>query len=142
MAAAKRALDLSKAFQTRFVAARVYVALGETAMANTLATGLASELQIEAQAYAKLIEGEAALHGGDARGAVKIFTDANILLDTWIGRFDLGRAYLEMGAFTQADSEFDRCIQHRGEALALFLDLPTYSYFPPYTSIRDGRGKG
>src|SRR5207253_11145838 len=82
MAAAKRALDLSKAFQARFVAARVYVALGETAMAKSLAAGLASELQIEAQAYAKVIEGEAALQGGDARGAVKIFTDANILLDT------------------------------------------------------------
>ena len=33
---------------------------------------------------------------------------------------------------TQADSEFDRCIQRRGEALALFLDEePTYAFFPP-----------
>jgi serine/threonine protein kinase len=40
--------------------------------------------------------------------------------------------YLEAGAFTQADSEFDRCIKRRGEALALFLDEePTYRYFPP-----------
>ncbi len=32
----------------------------------------------------------------------------------------------------QADSEFDRCIQRRGEALALFLDEePTYAFFPP-----------
>ena len=53
------------------------------------------------------------------------------LLDTWIGRFDLGRAYLEIGAFTEADSEFDRCIARRGETLALFLDeVPTYGYFP------------
>jgi hypothetical protein len=49
-----------------------------------------------------------------------------------MGHFDLGRAYLEAGAFTQADSEFDRCITRRGEALALFLDEePTYGYFPP-----------
>ena len=35
-------------------------------------------------------------------------------------------------AFTQADSEFDRCIKRRGEALSLFLDEePTYGYFPP-----------
>jgi len=131
LAAAKRALELSHAFQTRFVAAQVYVALGEAAKARELAAGLSSELEIEPQAYAKLIEGEAALKTGDGRGAVQLFTEANNLLDTWIGRFDLGRAYLEIGAFPEADSEFDRCIKRRGEALALFLDLPTYGYFPP-----------
>jgi TolA-binding protein len=52
-------------------------------------------------------------------------------LDTWIGRFGLGKAYLEAGAFTEADSEFDRCIKRKGEALSLFLDeSPTSSYFP------------
>src|SRR5262249_578730 len=52
-------------------------------------------------------------------------------LDTWIGRFDLGRAFLEAEAYTEADSEFDRCIRRRGEALALFLDeSPTYGFFP------------
>ena len=49
-----------------------------------------------------------------------------------MGHFDLGRAYLEAGAFTQADSEFDRCIKRRGEAQSLFLDEePTYGYLPP-----------
>ena len=34
--------------------------------------------------------------------------------------------------FAQADSEFDRCIKRRGEALALFIDEePTYGYLPP-----------
>ena len=66
-----------------------------------------------------------------AREAIKPLTEANALLDTWIGRFELGRAYFEAGAFTQADSEFDRCIQRRGEALSLFLDEdPTYGYLP------------
>ena len=72
-------------------------------------------------------------------------TEANALLDTWIGHFDLGRAYLEAGAFTQADSEFDRCIRRRGEALALFLDEePTFGYFPPVYyyqgRVREGLG--
>jgi hypothetical protein len=107
------------------------VALDDFAKARELAGSLSSELQIEPQAYAKLIEGEIALKGRDARGAVKLITEANNLLDTWVGRFNLGRAYLEMEAFTEADSEFDRCIKRRGEALALFLDLPTYGYFPP-----------
>ena len=69
---------------------------------------------------------------GDARQAIKTLTEANALLDTWIGHFELGRAYLAADAFTQADSEFDRCLQRRGEALALFLDEePTYGFFPP-----------
>ena len=131
LAAAKRAVELSKSFQARYVAAQVYVAFGEIAKARELAAGLASELQIEPQTYAKLIEGEAALKSGDSRGAVKLFSDANNLLDTWIGRFDLGRADLEIGAFAEADSEFDRCIKRRGEALGLFVDLPTYGFFPP-----------
>ena len=98
---------------------------------NGCRRGAGCRLQVEPQAYAKLIEGEIAMKSGEGREALKLFTDANNLLDTWIGRFDLGRAYLEVGAFADADSEFDRCIERRGEALALFLDLPTYGYFPP-----------
>jgi hypothetical protein len=48
---------------------------------------------------------------------VKLLTDANGILDTWLGHFGLGRAFFEAGAFPQADSAFDRCIQRRGEAL-------------------------
>jgi tetratricopeptide (TPR) repeat protein len=126
------ALDLSKAVKTRFIAARNYAALGEDAKAKELAAGLSSELPLEPQAYGKLIEGEIALKNGDSRGAISSFTQANNILDTWIGRFDLGHAYLEAGASTEADSEFDRCLKRRGEALALFLDeVPTYGYFPP-----------
>jgi len=132
LAALKSALDLSQAVKTRFVAARVYASLGEAAKAQALATGLASELPAEPQAYGKLIEGEIAFKNGDSHAAVKLFSEGNNLLDTWIGRFDLGRAYLEAGALTEADSEFDRCLKRHGEALALFLDeVPTYGYFPP-----------
>jgi hypothetical protein len=50
---------------------------------------------------------------------------------------------LEGAALTEADSEFDRCIKRRGEALSLFLDQsPTYGYFPSvyyYTGrVREG----
>jgi len=73
----------------------------------------------------------AALKRSDSRQAIKDITDANRLMDTWIGRFELGRAYLEAEEFTQADSEFDGCIKRRGEAIELFMDnVPTYSYFP------------
>lgn len=132
MDAAKRALDLSKGVKIRFLAGRIYAASGESEKAKGLADGLKAEVQIEPQAYGQLVEGEIALAAGDGNGAVQDFERANKLLDTWIGRFDAGRADVEIGAFAQADSEFDRCIQRRGEALALFLDeSPTYGYFPP-----------
>ena len=51
-----------------------------------------------------------------------MFTEAKDLIDIWVCRFDLGRAYLEAGAFAEADSEFDRCLKRRGEALELFMD--------------------
>ncbi len=132
IAAAEKALANSQGMTIRFLAARVFVEAGAVARARTLSAGLAAELQAEPQAYGSIIEGLAALATGDARQAIKILTEANGLLDTWIGHFDLGRAYLDAGAFTQADSEFDRCIFRRGEALALFLDEePTFGYFPP-----------
>ena len=130
--AAEMALANSKAVKIRFLAARVFVEAGAIARARTLADGLASGIQAEPRAHSKIVDGEAALKRGDARQAIKDLTEANTLLDTWIGHFDLGRAYLEAGAFTQADSEFDLCIKRRGEALALFLDEePTYGFFPP-----------
>ncbi len=78
-----------------------------------------------------MILGEAALKEHNPKQAIQLFTEAKDLIDTWIGRFDLGRAYLEAGAFAEADSEFDRCLKRRGEALELFMDdMPTYSYLP------------
>ena len=113
------------------MAGRIYASLGQASQAKALADGLSKELQIESQVYGQLIEGEIALQSKDARAAIKLFSDSNTLLDTWIGRFSLGRAYVEAGAFVEADSEFDRCIKRRGEALSLLVDEePTYGYFP------------
>ena len=82
--------------------------------------------------YVSILEGLRALSVGNNRLAVKSLTDANAVLDTWIGHFDLGRAYLAAQAYPQADSEFDRCLVRKGETLALFLDEePTFGYFPP-----------
>ena len=132
LAAAESALANSKAVKTRFVVARTFVEAGEAGKARALVSDLASDLLAEPQAYAKLIDGEAALEEKDPSRAIRLFNEANALVNTWIGRFDLGRAYLEAGAFTEADGEFDRCLKRRGEVLALFLDeVPTYGYLPP-----------
>ena len=143
IAAADDALANSNAVKIRFLAARVFVDAGESDRANTLAASLASELQVEPRAYAKVIEGDAAMKRGDPRGAIKALTDSISLLDTWIGRFDLGRAYVDAGAFTQADSEFDRCLRRRGEALALFLDeSPPMATCRRSTTTKGAPGRG
>jgi eukaryotic-like serine/threonine-protein kinase len=127
-----KALANSQTTQIEFLAANTYVAAGETAKAQKLATSLSSALTGESQAYGKIITGMIALKRKDANEAIRQITAANNLLDTWIGHFDLGQAYLEAGAFTEADSEFDQCAKRRGEAIELFLDnVPTYAYFPP-----------
>lgn len=131
-AAAEKALANSQAVKIRFLAARVLVEAEQLAKARPLMAGLASEIQTEPRAHAKILEGDVLLKNRDPQQATKVFTEANGLLDTWIGHFDLGRAYLDSGLFAQADSEFDRCIKRRGEALALFIDEePTYAYLPP-----------
>ena len=141
--AAEKALANSQAIQIKFLAAQTFVEAGELARAQKLAAELAAVVQAEPQAYAKIIAGESALKTKDAPQAIKDLTDANNLLDTWIGRFELGRADLQAGLFVEADSEFDRCVKRRGEALEILINnVPTYAYFPPvyyYQGlVRDG----
>jgi len=132
LSAIGKALANSQSTQIRFLAASGYVDAGDLAKAQRLAASLSSEVTSEPQAYGKIIEGMMALKRKEAKEAVKQITAANSLLDTWIGRFELGRAYLEAGMFTEADSEFDQCAKRRGEAIELFADnVPTYAHFPP-----------
>jgi len=130
--AAAKATAMSQAVPVRVLAALVFAETGEISKAQQLASGLAAETQAESQAYAKIIEGDLALLRGEKNQAIKLITDANQLLDTWLGRFKLGRAYLEAELFVEADSEFDRCVKRRGEALELFMNnVPTIGFFPP-----------
>jgi tetratricopeptide (TPR) repeat protein/predicted Ser/Thr protein kinase len=112
-------------------AAQVYIAVGQEAKALQLVAPLSQRLETEPQVYAKLIAGEAQLKKGNARDALNSFQDAQKLADTWLGHFDMGRAYLDAGAFTEASSEFDVCLKRRGEATSIFLDdVPSYHLLP------------
>jgi tetratricopeptide (TPR) repeat protein len=114
------------------LAACTYVDAGGIAKAQKLANALSSSLSSESQAYGKIVAGLIALKKKDTNEAIRQIFSANNLLDTWIGRFELGRTYFEAGAFTEADAEFSRCLNRRGEAIELFDDnVPTYAYFPP-----------
>jgi len=132
LVAAEKALASSQSAKIRFLAARAFLEAGETAKGRKLAASLGSELQAEPLAYAKLILGEAALKDHDTKQALQLLTEAKNLVDIWMVHFDLGLAYLDAGLFVEADSEFQRCVERRGEAMELFTDdMPTYSYVAP-----------
>jgi len=132
IAAAEKAVANSQAIQVKFLAGQTFVEAGEAAKGEKLASTLGGELQAEPQAYGKIIEGDSALSKGDARRAIESLKEANKLLDTWIGRFELGRAYLQAGLFVESDAEFEKCLKRRGEALEILQNnVPTYGYVPP-----------
>ncbi len=131
-ATAAKTLALSKDESVIYRAAQVYIGSGQQAKAIQLAASLGQRLESEPQAYAKLILGEAQLKKDNARDALSSFQEARKLADTWLVHFDLGHAYLDAGAFTEASSEFDVCLKRRGEAIAVFLDdVPSYHLLPP-----------
>jgi tetratricopeptide (TPR) repeat protein/predicted Ser/Thr protein kinase len=132
LASAEKAVRTDPVDGIEFIAATIYIEGGKTAAAKGIAAKLNKSFQREPQIYAKLIEGELLLHQGDSRGALQVFGDAQKLSDTWLGRFYLGRASLEAGAFAEASSEFKACQERRGEATSVFLDdEPSYHQFPP-----------
>jgi serine/threonine protein kinase/Tfp pilus assembly protein PilF len=132
VAAVDRALGLSKQDAVLFWGARVYLAAGREPKALAIAQELGQRLEPEPQAFGKLIEGEVQLKRGKTREALALFADSRKLTDTWLARFDLGRAYLEAASFPEAYNELETCVKRRGEATALFLDeVPSYRIFPP-----------
>jgi tetratricopeptide (TPR) repeat protein/predicted Ser/Thr protein kinase len=115
-----------------YPSARIYTALGRRREALGIAERLAGSLQTDFRAYGKLIEGEVERKRGAPLEAIQHYRDAKAIADTWWGRFLLGEAYVEAGAFAEATSELESCLTRRGEATALFLDdVPTYHLFPP-----------
>jgi len=133
--AAARALQNSNSMEVRFLAARVFVAAGDTAKAEPIAAALVKELPAEPHTYGKILQGEIALKNGNLREAIALLTEANDPnkggLDTWLGHFALGQAYLAGEQFLDADSEFDLCIRRKGEALSVLVDeSPSFGYLP------------
>jgi eukaryotic-like serine/threonine-protein kinase len=115
-----------------YPAAAIYIATGEIEKAVGLSQKLSQRFEPDPRAYGKLIEAEVQMKRGNFREAVQSLGEAKAISDTWLGRFDLGRAYLAAGAYTDADTEFDACMNRKGEATAVFLDdQPSWRYFVP-----------
>ena len=131
-AAAEKAVALSKDESVLYSAGQVYLEAGQAAKATQLASQLSARIEPEPQVYGKLLEAEAAIKRKDPRQAIQLLQAAQRIYDTWLGHYDLGRAYLDAGMFTEADSEFELCLRRKGEASAVFLDdVPTFRTIPP-----------
>jgi tetratricopeptide (TPR) repeat protein/predicted Ser/Thr protein kinase len=125
-----RAVAMSKA-DVLFPAARAYVMAAEFGKATALASELLKQLDDAPQAFGKLIEGDIQLARGKPRPAIQLFQDSKRLSDSWLARFDLARAYLEAGAYPDANSELETCLNRRGEATDIYIDeQQTFRYFP------------
>jgi tetratricopeptide (TPR) repeat protein len=141
--AAQQALAVSRDVNVAAAAARVMVRAGKMADAKAIVDRLGQELEAEPRAYAKVIEGEIALEQRRTADAVKAFGEAQGILDLWLARFDLGRAYEEAGHHAEALAELDRAQKRRGEATALFFDdWPTFRHLAtlPYWLARAAEG--
>jgi serine/threonine protein kinase/tetratricopeptide (TPR) repeat protein len=129
---AKSALAHDNGAISQFGAGLIYVEAGQYAPVQAIVSQLSGRLDADSQAYGKVLEGEMFLKRGDAKRAIALFLEAQKVSDTWMGRMDLGRAYIEAGAFTEADSELENCLKRRGEASAIYLDdVPTFRRLPP-----------
>jgi len=124
--AADQALALYRGEETLFAAGLIYLEAGKEDKARVVAGELGKKVQDLHLSYGKLVGGYLSIERGDTANGLKLFEEAQGLVDTWQGRFALGRAYLAAKAFTEAEAEFEKCAQRRGEALTVYLnDLPT-----------------
>jgi tetratricopeptide (TPR) repeat protein/predicted Ser/Thr protein kinase len=132
LAAAEKGASLDKGVSILFPAARILVAAGQTPRALSVAAELGKSVENDPRVFGKLIEAEAQLRAGKTAEAIRTIEAAGTIADTWMGRFLLGRAYVEAGAFAQAEAELEKCMKRRGEATAVFLDeVPSWRLFGP-----------
>ena len=129
-AAIARARRLSDDDNVLVPAARLAIAEGRLEDARTIAADLSARLPAQSRAYARLIEGQLAMHNREYPVAIDAFNAARKLADLWLVRFSLGLAYFHRGDYPEALSEFEKCQARRGEATAIFLDdVPTFRYY-------------
>jgi tetratricopeptide (TPR) repeat protein len=127
--AALETIGQSDSMPVQVSAARSYIVLREYDKAKVIADTLNRNIQVTERAAADMIRGNIALAGGDFGVAVELLTASIAKADSWLTRYDLGRAYAEAGFNAEALSEFELCLARIGEASALGLDdQPTFHF--------------
>ena len=142
---AEAALKQSGRPSIALFAGRVLINADKPERGDALASQLDQQLDQLSQLCGKLLAGEADLKRNAARAALDNFNAAQKILDTWLGRDGLGRAYLMANGLPQAQTEFDACLTRKGEATTVLLDdIPTYRLLPTtrYYLARAQEGQG
>jgi serine/threonine protein kinase/tetratricopeptide (TPR) repeat protein len=132
LSAADNAIKLDQQPSVLMAAGELYVNAGDSTRAAKLVAQLSARIEPEPQLYAALLQGSISLSRGQRMEAIQSFEKAQKISNSWLGHYYLGKAYLQNGSFTEADSEFEQCLKRRGEASAVFLDdVPTLRVLPP-----------
>jgi tetratricopeptide (TPR) repeat protein len=132
IAAAQKALDLTRGPSTMVPAAAVFLQTGREQQARSLAAELANDLQPQARAFGRLVDARIALANGRAGDAVAALNEARRIADLWLVRYELGVAYVNARSYAEGLDELEQCRTRRGEATAVFLDdVPSYRYMAP-----------
>ncbi len=130
LAAAERGRKATSADYVLFQVGMVFLGAGDDRKARAIADDLEKRLGVDARMYALVLEGGIASRKKNHVEAVAKMKAATQLVDAWPARFGLGRAYLEAGAYPQAQQELEAVVMRRGEATDAFLQIvPTYRYF-------------
>jgi tetratricopeptide (TPR) repeat protein len=142
---ARKVAEADESDASRVMAARLSIAAGRDAEAVEIGARLDNRLELQSRAYGRTVAAQVALLKGRRAEAVDALRDALKLADLWLVRFTLGQAFLDAGYHAEALSEFEACLERRGEASALFLDdVPTLRYTAvlPYWIGRAQEGLG
>jgi tetratricopeptide (TPR) repeat protein len=128
LAALDRAIPPRLDTTIAFLVAREYIALGALGKAKEIAAVLATRVDMQNRTSTQILEAELALEAGRPKDAIVLLDAAQQSIDTWLGTFDLGVAYLAAGAYPHAHEAFSACVQRRGELGILLALLPPTWY--------------
>jgi len=121
----------------RYAAAEVYVEAAHLEKSAAIASALSELGGQDPRMFARLVEGDTLRKMGKPRDALRAFTEARGISDSWLAHLGLGLAHLDLGEFAEAAAELDVCATRRGEAaFALADDNPTLRYLPQLTYYR------
>jgi hypothetical protein len=127
-----RARGLADGEYIHYGVGRVLLEAGDEKGATAAAEQLETHLGAEPRMYAALLRGGLEARRRRFPDAIRHFKAAGALVDSWLVHAALARAFLEAGAVTEAHEELERCVQRRGEATDLFLEVvPTWRAYPP-----------
>lgn len=108
---------------------RLLVSVGDLDEARLVREQLGNSLLPGNRAAGDLLEGNILLAQGQFGPAIDALNASIDREDSWLARFDRGRAYALAGSYAEALSEFELCLERLGEASSIFLDdQPTFHY--------------